>query len=836
VTSKFNDRVKDRASDGASDRVSDSERVAPLDTGSGRLLHGRYRVERVLGEREGVVTALARDRSTNAQVVLRHLTSHSPWDDVQIEERAAAIAQLASEHTARLSSWFPGETTGTFYFVSEYLRGENLGIILERQGRIELTNAVDYLLQACDAVAEAHAQSLVHGSLRNTSLFLTGGAGPEHIQLLDFELLPWGSDEDERPTLPPELLSGAPRAGPHSDIWSLGVVLYQLVTGEPPFATGGGPSGSGAGRLAPLPAGNPRSVAQPDLAPPATLRTLEQVIERCLSRHVSDRFTSVMELALRLLPLAPPDSAGQQLWRTRLKRTPLYPQRNYRKTPGASGIEVRGPFLRGATDDSSEPLIAARRMSGTTPSLDGVQFSIFRPRRIQPGTHYRLLAFAHRERFANAPDPLDEVQRQAQQMLERASGGDAEAPISAGRGVPHQSALTFVPMAEGIEFMPSRKTIRWREGVQRAEFRLRAGAGPGGLRRGRVSVYLGALLIGDVPLQLRVSPDAPDTGEIERVSAAAYRKVYAAYSGGDEVIIEQLTALADAFGDPYLTDLNELRSGEQWSQRLAEMIREADVFQLFWSERAMSSAFVRGEWEYALALGRPEGFIRPVYWETPRPEAPGLPSPRLDRCSFQYIGIDQPPPPIPDGDQTLRVPRPAELERLARARLPSMGTLRQRLAARLGHIVATRRSLSTPRLLIAASFALGVGLLVWRKLSDSPPNMVPFDRPVPVLMYGSGLDRDKAVAAAEELRERAGRASDSTQPPVSLFVSGMNYSVLIGPYADLEAARDARRRAALGSSLVLDLWGECVSHPLFLGELEGFPAYFCKPPKDPTEE
>jgi hypothetical protein len=103
-------------------------------------------------------------------------------------------------------------------------------------------------------------------------------------------------------------------------------------------------------------------------------------------------------------------------------------------------------------------------------------------------------------------------------------------------------------------------------------------------------------------------------------------------------------------------------------------------------------------------------------------------------------------------------------------------------------------------------------------------------------MYFTGLDRDKAVALAEELRERAARASSSTQPPVALFVSGVLHSVLIGPYADLEAARQARQREALGASLVLDLWGECVSYPLFLGELEGFPAYFCRPVKDASEE
>jgi hypothetical protein len=321
------------------------------------------------------------------------------------------------------------------------------------------------------------------------------------------------------------------------------------------------------------------------------------------------------------------------------------------------------------------------------------------------------------------------------------------------------------------------------------------------------------------------------------VSAAAYRKVYAAYSAGDEVILGQLEALADAFGDPYLTDLNELRSGEQWSQRLAEMIREADVFQLFWSENALASAFVRGEWEYALALGRPEGFIRPVYWETPRPEGAGLPSPALERLPFQYIGVDQPPPPIPEGDQTLRVPRPAELERLARARRPSLSTLRRRLGARFERIIDKQRAhLSGPRLLMAASLAIGVALLSWRELSEAPPRMLSFDRPVPVLMYATGLDREKAVAAAVELRERAARGSDGDEPDVSLFVSGALHGVMIGPYPHLEAARDARRRAGLGPSLVLDLWGQCLNYPLFLGEIEGFPAYFCQPAKDPSEE
>jgi hypothetical protein len=248
----------------------------------------------------------------------------------------------------------------------------------------------------------------------------------------------------------------------------------------------------------------------------------------------------------------------------------------------------------------------------------------------------------------------------------------------------------------------------------------------------------------------------------------------------------------------------------------------------------MGSAFVRGEWEYALALGRPEGFIRPVYWQTPRPEAPGLPPPNLARQHFQYIGVDQPVPPIAEGDPTLRVPRPAELERL-HARMPSFGTLRHVLGSQLSRLVAKSPLSSLPRLLIGLSLAIGVGLLFWRQLSETPPRMIAFDQPVPVLVYASGLDRQKALAAAEDLRERAAQESDLA-PPVTLFVRGTSYGVVVGPYPDLEAARDARRRAALGPSLVLDLWGECTTHPLFHGEFEGFPTYFCQPPKDPTLE
>jgi len=181
------------------------------------------------------------------------------------------------------------------------------------------------------------------------------------------------------------------------------------------------------------------------------------------------------------------------------------------------------------------------------------------------------------------------------------------------------------------------------------------------------------------------------------------------------------------------------------------------------------------------------------------------------------------------------MPRSCPRQRLARSTFPSPGTLRQRAVSRLLGWVS-KGPLTTPRLLIAVSLAVGVGLLFWRELSEPPPRMIAFDQPVPVLMFDGGPERERAVSMAEDLRERAAKVADPAQPPVTLFVHGNRYSVVVGPYLDLEAASDARRNNELGPSVVLDLWGECVSFPLFLGELADFPAYFCQPPKDPTAD
>ncbi len=210
--------------------------------------------------------------------------------------------------------------------------------------------------------------------------------------------------------------------------------------------------------------------------------------------------------------------------------------------------------------------------------------------------------------------------------------------------MPRDGELTFIPEIIGFEFNPSRRTFQWTdESVHREEFRIRASAElDGHTARGSLSVYLGPILLAEIPLAIKVdSHEVPDAKSAPReaVTARPYRKIFASYSHQDAAVVDQFQQFAKAMGDQYLRDCIDLRAGEVWSDRLAEMIDEADVFQLFWSANSMCSGFVRQEWEHALSLPR-ASFIRPVYWEAPLPESPkeGLPPETLRRLHFQHIG------------------------------------------------------------------------------------------------------------------------------------------------------------------------------------------------------
>jgi len=257
--------------------------------------------------------------------------------------------------------------------------------------------------------------------------------------------------------------------------------------------------------------------------------------------------------------------------------------------------------------------------------LENVQFTAYRPQKVRPQQWCRLLVFAHLDdKPLDAPEeaahPLVRVAEEAEAIL----GEDAPqyAPMTKDSRVqiPDQSEITLVPLVPGVSFSPGVRQFKWERDmmVHREEFLFQTTADRvGQTLHGQLSVYLGALIISEIRLSFTVVPaDAPVEGPTQGETGNAYRKIFASYSHQDSWVVEQMEALAETMGDRFLRDVVDLRSGDIWQERLYEMIREANVFQLFWSQNAASSQAVAKEWRHALGLGR-ERFIRPVYWSEP---------------------------------------------------------------------------------------------------------------------------------------------------------------------------------------------------------------------------
>ena len=141
---------------------------------------------------------------------------------------------------------------------------------------------------------------------------------------------------------------------------------------------------------------------------------------------------------------------------------------------------------------------------------------------------------------------------------------------------------------------------------------------------GQMTVYLGNIILTEVPLRLSVDSDyvAPESqpGAMARAAPSLIGKFSLPTHTRTPQIVEDFENYVESLGDEYLRDVRTLRSGQKWSEELERMIRDASVFQLFWSSNSMMSDYVKQEWEYALGLNRGGKFIRPVYWEEPLPK------------------------------------------------------------------------------------------------------------------------------------------------------------------------------------------------------------------------
>lgn len=290
---------------------------------SGDVVADKYRIERVVGSGGMGVVVAARHMQLGQQVAIKLLRLSGMEPERQLEARARflregqAAANLSSDHVVRIHDVGTLES-GEPFMVMELLRGDDLSTIIERQGPAPVPVAVDYLLQAGHAVAEAHAAGIVHRDLKPSNLFVTTRSdGRAKLKVLDFGISKTtglgidgfdGNLTDTRSVvgspyyMSPEQVRDAKRVDGRTDIWSLGTILYELLVGEPPFNATTLP-----GICAAIAADTPLPVRE---VRPELPEALERVVTKCLEKNPDARFQTVAELMAALTPFAStPDSA-----------------------------------------------------------------------------------------------------------------------------------------------------------------------------------------------------------------------------------------------------------------------------------------------------------------------------------------------------------------------------------------------------------------------------------------------------------------------------------------------------------------------------------------------
>ena len=270
----------------------------------GTILFDKYRVESLLGLGGTGVVVKATELDTDEHVAIKLLRDDVHVDaetELRLLREAGAAVRLRSVHAAKIRD--VGSHEGQPFMVMELLEGMDLGRLLTANQRLDREFAVELVLQACDALAEAHGIGIIHRDIKPSNLFVTWLAdGKTCTKVLDFGISksPQAAEMiiTQRASvlgtpayMSPEQMRSATAVDPRTDVWSLGTVLYEMVEGRAAFQAASYPEMC-------------IMVSTEDPPPMVHMPELQDIVRRCLAKEPSARYGTVAELANALVPFA----------------------------------------------------------------------------------------------------------------------------------------------------------------------------------------------------------------------------------------------------------------------------------------------------------------------------------------------------------------------------------------------------------------------------------------------------------------------------------------------------------------------------------------------------
>jgi len=293
--------------------------AAPPPTREGDIVDGKYRVVRVLGAGGMGVVVAAEHIALRQRVAIKFLLPEAMSGEdtlARFLREAQAAARMQSEHVARVLDVATLNDT-TPYMVMEFLDGQDLGQLLAARGSLPLEEAVGYIVQACEGLAEAHAAGIIHRDIKPSNLFICErGVGRPVVKVLDFgisktpnsaagalelSLTKTSAVMGSPLYMSPEQMTSAKNVDVRTDIWSLGVTLYEILCGRTPYT-----GESMTELVAAVLQNEPLSIVElrPDL-PPAFVTALGRSMQKARDR----RFSNMGEFATAIAPFGPRHSA-----------------------------------------------------------------------------------------------------------------------------------------------------------------------------------------------------------------------------------------------------------------------------------------------------------------------------------------------------------------------------------------------------------------------------------------------------------------------------------------------------------------------------------------------